>query len=389
MNKHFGYLEGFYGRLLSWQERHFLLSSLRKGGLNTYLYAPKEDTLHRQQWRTPYPADWMRQFSEFVQAGHRKKIAVVPGLAPGLSFDFDSAADYRRLLQKFQRFADNGVGTVALLMDDIPLQSSQQTPQAVTSQGAAQGRLAGRLRADLQKRFAGLSLWFCPTVYSDQMAEAGHTLSTSPYLRDLRENLPAGIPLLWTGPGIISAELSARSLAAICRMFDDNVIIWDNLYANDYCPSKLFIGPYTGRSTAILKTTAGVLLNPTGLPLTDAFLLTLLAGFTKKYDPRAAWQAAAAEHGLPQNLPPVLPYVSNPFPDARVLRPSPRKLDTHIQTLQELIFDWKGPLHREWYPYLYQAQMDLRLLRSVKSGLDAAWVKRKFPPVLASLLVDR
>ena len=45
---------------------------------------------------------------------------------------------------------------------------------------------------------------------------------------------------------------------ALCRP----PVIWDNLHANDYDQRRLFLGPYDGRSTALIPKLNGVLTNP-------------------------------------------------------------------------------------------------------------------------------
>ena len=46
-----GYIEGYYGKLLSWENRKLIIESLIKNNLNTYFYAPKEDINHRLCWK--------------------------------------------------------------------------------------------------------------------------------------------------------------------------------------------------------------------------------------------------------------------------------------------------------------------------------------------------
>ena len=50
-----GYLEGYYGRLLSWKDRSILLKTLSQLEMNTYIYGPKEDPYHRIDWFKLYP----------------------------------------------------------------------------------------------------------------------------------------------------------------------------------------------------------------------------------------------------------------------------------------------------------------------------------------------
>ena len=46
-----GYIEGFYGKLLSWNDRINIVNCLSKNKMNTYFYAPKEDINHRRHKR--------------------------------------------------------------------------------------------------------------------------------------------------------------------------------------------------------------------------------------------------------------------------------------------------------------------------------------------------
>ncbi len=46
-----GYIEGYYGKLFSWSERHEMVKECADLGLNSYLFAPKEDYYHRVGWR--------------------------------------------------------------------------------------------------------------------------------------------------------------------------------------------------------------------------------------------------------------------------------------------------------------------------------------------------
>ena len=48
-----GVIEGVYGPLWSYEERRVLFRRLRDLGLNTYVYAPKDDLKHRALWREP------------------------------------------------------------------------------------------------------------------------------------------------------------------------------------------------------------------------------------------------------------------------------------------------------------------------------------------------
>ena len=61
-----GYIEGYYGRLLDWRDRHRLVDRLSETGMNAYCYAPKEDLFHRVEWRTPWPESWIDEIHGFL-----------------------------------------------------------------------------------------------------------------------------------------------------------------------------------------------------------------------------------------------------------------------------------------------------------------------------------
>ena len=65
-----GYIEGFYGQLLSWEDRKLIIKSLNKNKMNTYFYAPKEDVCHRICWRKKYDKKWRLSFQNFTQLNY-------------------------------------------------------------------------------------------------------------------------------------------------------------------------------------------------------------------------------------------------------------------------------------------------------------------------------
>jgi hypothetical protein len=385
-----GYIEGYYGRLFGWDERANLVDRLAAAGRGgprataVYLYAPKEDALHRRDWRDRYPAAWRARFGELARRGARRGVDVVPGMAPGLSFDYLSDRDYRALLAKLRDFQGLGCRTLALLMDDIPAVLPGNCRGAFRTLGQAHADLLRRLFADLRASDPRARLWFCPTVYTDQFATG--PAERDPYLVDLAAGMPKEITVMWTGARIIAKRLD-KGLAPFARLFGGNVVLWDNLYADDYCPNKIFLGPYAGRTAAVWSLTRGALLNPTGLPATDAFLLDLLDAFRRGKAANPAWRAALAGHAVPREFLAVAPFLSSPFfvPGPRDL--SPRRVAAMRKALKYLIWDWKGALHQEWYPYLFMLDADLKA--SEPGERDEEWVRKRYSPLIARLLAKR
>lgn len=383
-----GYIEGYYGRLFGWEERASLVDHLASLGGNAYLYAPKEDSLHRRNWREPYPAAWRRRFGDLAAHARRRGVDLVPGMAPGLSFGYRSEADYRKLLAKLRAFRALGCRTLALLMDDIPAVLPADCRGAFRSLGEAHGKLIARLLADLKAGDSArerLRLWFCPTVYTDQFA-AG-PIGKDPYLLDLAATMPREVTVMWTGPRIISAGLGRKDIGALASLFRGNVLLWDNLYANDYCPGKIFLGPFRGRDRATWKLTRGVLLNPTGLPATDRFHLALLAANRKGVPAVKAWSRALAERDIPKAFLRVARFLDSPFFKPSAADLSPARVASYRKALKHLIWDWKGELHQEWYPFLFMLDADLKASALGAEAPEPEWVRKRYSPLLARLLL--
>jgi hypothetical protein len=383
----YGYIEGYYGKLLDWQQRASIIQTLQECGANTYLYAPKEDPWHRRAWRTPYPRKWIEQFSRVVDGAKRRGIAVVPALAPGLSFSYVSKSDYRKLLQKFIRFIDAGCSTVALLMDDIPHDVPESSKKAYHTLAAAHGELLEKLLYDCKKGHRSIQLWFCPTVYTDQFAHGDG--SNSPYIRELAESIPRDVSIFWTGESVVSQHIDKKNLSGIAQRFHNRLLIWDNFYANDYAPQRLFLGPYTGRSQAIKPLINGILLNATGHAETDRLLLRFHSSFLHGKRPRSVWKETVASLAHGKQIGRILPLFPAPFttPPARIF--TQHRIETLRKALHTLLWEWKSPLQREWYPFLYMAQTDLALLSAIRDkSVRAEWIQKKYSPIITSLLLS-
>ena len=101
--------------------------------------------------------------------------------------------------------------------------------------------------------------------------------------------------VLYCGEHIISKSLTNSK--KIKRILQNRIIFWDNYYANDYCPRRLFIGPYLGRQNI-----NDVMINPTGLINTDLLILDIFANHLngKKYT--KDWENILKIHGKIKNF---------------------------------------------------------------------------------------
>lgn len=362
-----GYLEGYYGKLFTWEQRIDVLKFLSSKKLNTYCYAPKEDPNHRLQWRAPYSADWIESFSRFAQIAKEQDVSIVAGIAPGLDFTFEADGrgnDFDLLLNKAQRFLSSGATDVLVLWDDID--EDGYINRYGVSEGAAHAQTVNQL-ADV----IGQAVWTVPRVYASDIENTHH------YLEDFFNTLHSQHTVLLCGKAIVPSSVQPEDLTNLCRGANKQsqtqpatkhrTVVWDNFYAHDYCPRRLFVGPWTGRDNI-----EHYLLNPTGMPFTDQLLLDVAASTQICAHPLEVWQSVLSRHGVPEEFQLIAPYFSHPFFGDQPVYGDSR--DTHCawpnaepasidieQAIEHCLWKWKSPLAREWYPYIFGLKHDLAI----------------------------
>ena len=260
-----GYIEGYYGRILQPKDRLRLITRLAELGMNAYLYAAKEDPAHRYQWRTPYSMEWMAGWRGLVRATAGAGITRLIGIAPGLDFDFDHENDFAILREKMDGLTRVGAEP-CLMFDDIdPPPKHGKADDGGAGEGARHAALANRLADALET-----PLYIVPRIYADELGTA------SPhYLPALADTLAAQHRLFYCGSHIVSRPIRLEASLAVAAGFAlPRLIAWDNGYANDYCPRRLFLGAWQPPQG---KAAGGVMLNATGMPETDCLLLAIMA----------------------------------------------------------------------------------------------------------------
>ena len=291
-----GAIEGFYGQPWTHAERVALFDWLAAWGLNTYLYAPKDDLKHRALWREPYTDEESGALQRLIEACHARGLHFIFGLSPGLDIRYGAEADRDRLRRRFDQLLTLGCRHFSLLFDDTSGRLDGGDADRWSSLAAAQSDVANGVFTWIRSRDRESRFVFCPTAYCGRMAQAG--LGGPDYLSTVGRDLLPEIDIFWTGPEIISREISlahARELGAMLRR---KPIIWDNLHANDYDGRRFFCGPYSGRPLELRNEVNGLLSNPNNeLPLNFVPLRTL-AAFVRchgAWDARSAYLSAMEE----------------------------------------------------------------------------------------------
>lgn len=296
-----GVIEGFYGAPWSAAERLELFEWMARWRLNRYMYAPKDDLKHRAIWRESYTGDEADRFRELIDAAAAGGIRFIYALSPGLDIKYDDPAELHILQRRVDQMMTLGCRDFALLFDDIPDTLDAAVIARFGSLAAAQCDVTNTLARWILEREPHARIAFCPTPYCSRMVSAG--LGGTDYLPTIGRALMPAIDVFWTGPDIVSREITSGHVREIAVILRRRPIIWDNLFANDYDGHRFFTGPYSGRTRALLAETNGLLLNPNNeLPLNyvplhtfSAFVHDADANRDGTYDPRAAYLAGMRE----------------------------------------------------------------------------------------------
>jgi len=341
-----GYIEGYYGRLFTWKDRHKIILKLHQNNLSSYFYCPKEDGHHRIIWKKKYPLEWRKKFQKFCLYGKTLKINILAGISPGLNYNFNNyKEDYKLLLNKINHLIEDGASKIVLMFDDIP-NDLELKNNYVKSEGTLHAILAN----DILKNIS-VPLYIVPRVYADELIK-----DTPNYLIDLLKNINKNITLFYCGKKIVSDTNYPIELTSIRKLSKNKIIFWDNIYANDYCPRKLFISPWHKRSNQI-----ETMFNLTGLIETDLFLIDLIGETLKSNSTLESWNKILKTYNIPKEFNDIGKYFKtlnvNPTINFNIKNNS----NQNLLSLDFLLWKWKTPLSREWYSFMLILKQDIEL----------------------------
>jgi len=289
-----GVIEGFYGRPWTGPQRRRLFDWLQQWGMNTYMYAPKDDIKHRALWRELYDDAEAAELKSLITDCQARTIDFVYAIAPGLDIEYGVEAS--ALLNKLRQVVGLGVRSFAILFDDIPHQMSAADAGRFATFAQAQSKVTNAVFHLLRDEVELARLWFCPTAYCGRMA--GGVVKKCDYLREIGERLDRDIDIFWTGPEIVSESISPASIRELQTVLKRKPLIWDNLHANDYDLRRIYLGPYAGRSPQLRADVRGILSNPNcefAANFVPLRTLALFAQSEKTWQPRKAFQRALKE----------------------------------------------------------------------------------------------
>ena len=351
-----GYIEGYYGRLLSWNERYRILLKLNMNKMNFYFYAPKEDEKHRVLWKLKYDSKWTINFKNFCLMAKKNNVNVIVGISPGFSFNFKefekknkqnkTSKDFNILTQKSQYFLNNGANEIALLFDDLP-NNFKNIYGNNFLEGKAHASLTNKLSFVLNK-----SIFVVPRIYADQLI-----IEDKNYLLSFGNFINKNNYTFYSGKNIVAKKINQSTIHSISRHIKTKIVIWDNFYSNDYCPRRIFLGPYIGRSEI-----NDIMTNPTGLIETDLLILDIIKKTKNSINPMLDWKKVLVKNKIPIEFFDICKFFLKPdFGESPILN-KPTISSKHFASLDFLLWKWKSPLSREWFPHLLGLKHDLLIM---------------------------
>jgi hyaluronoglucosaminidase len=357
-----GIIEGFYGPPWSWADRRRVSVALADVGMDTYVYAPKDDPLHREQWREPDDDAFLDELSALgAPGGLRIGFAV----SPGLSIDPDGAEDRDALLAKITRVTARGVTLVGLCLDDLP-----PAPGLGRRHGELTAWLADALGDDVD-------LFLVPTHYTGTVR--------TPYLDELDRCVPPDVPIGWTGRLVVNDEITAAAAEAwSTAMGGRRPLLWDNTPVNDaLMAARLRAGPLRGRAPDLVPRLGGYLANPMVQAAASLPALLSAAAWLRGDDPTATWVDALGDQrvlaeGCDTDVPLLL--------GRRFLDGEPGAGAELRAWLEAAVSCEAGPWGEEVAPWADQLRREARVCLAVLDALSGDGVERARRATVAFVL---
>ena len=274
-----GVVEGFYGNPWSHTDRLRQFDFYGKNKLNVYIYGPKDDPYHRNQWREAYPEAEAQRISELAKAAAQNKVDFVWAMHPGGDIQWNEA-DLKSSIQKLEWMYALGVRAFAIFFDDIF--------GAEQSKGEKQAEYMNYLNREFVQKHPDVApLILCPTEYNKSWAGKN-------YLPALGRTMDKDIRIMWTGATVVDM-INKSDMDWINERIQRNAYIWLNYPVNDFCIDHMLMGPTYGNDLDIAEQLSGFVSNPMEYAEASKVSLYSIADYTwnmDAYSSQASWEQA-------------------------------------------------------------------------------------------------
>ncbi len=279
-----GIFEGFFGPAWTGEGRSRLSTFLQKYGFGFYVYAPKADPNLRRNWRSAWSDEYLEFLKSLAQSFQSKGVRFGVGLSP-FGMNSQSQSDCDALTEKIKLIQSLRVDQIGIFFDDMKWE-----------EGALQSQLK---TLEIVRSHLKSEILFCPTFYSDDpVLDKVFGQRPENYLSEIGRQVPKDIQILWTGPKVISPEISAAHLEKVSETLQRSPFIWDNVFANDGPKQCKFlkIKSLSGRSQEALARAQGWAFNPMNqITLSEIVVLSAQKVLRDGQDPEVSLKEAISE----------------------------------------------------------------------------------------------
>lgn len=221
-----GLIEGFYGRPYSEAERTYLCEFLAAHHYSFYLYSPKADPHLRDHWQDDILSDssYVTYLQNMSAKAHENHLDFGIALSP-LNLTLNLAKLQDIAIKRVQELCNiTHCEIFALLFDDMIKDSE--------SVGKQQNEIISVIEQNLPdfvKHFI-----ICPSYYTDDpVLDKLFGKRPEHYFQDLCSGLPSRVEIFWTGPKVLSPDITPEYLAQVTALLGRKPFLWDNYPVND------------------------------------------------------------------------------------------------------------------------------------------------------------
>lgn len=254
-----GIIEGFYGQSYLTAEREYLYDFCARHGYQFYIYAPKADTQLRDHWEAPITPEYQQQLKSMSEAAHARGLDFGIALSPlHLTSAFEEKKDL--MLERIAALCAHSHCDIFCLLFDDMVKDSEHV-------GTIQNSIIRTVEKNLPAHVKHFIV--CPSYYTDDPV-LDRLFGQRPveYFPQFTQDLPERVEIFWTGPKVLSEDLTPDYLEQVTAMLGRKPFIWDNYPVNDgkkLC-QYLYLNKFNGRRH--LKGAAtGHAINPMVQPL--------------------------------------------------------------------------------------------------------------------------
>ncbi len=157
--------------------------------------------------------------------------------------------DIEAFIDRCRYAAEHGFDHILIAADDMTRHDGEryvcnyddEVTKFDDSIGRAHGYLVKRVYEALIEEYPGLEFSFCPAPYSLYDHRVPQLEGNQRYLRDMAEELPEAVRVVWTGPKVLSAHISKEDSDAFrAYVGQHQLLLWDNTNATGQPPMPVW-----------------------------------------------------------------------------------------------------------------------------------------------------